>query len=466
MLDQKANATAPSSGFGLIAKPKQAGKLLYLDILRCISILGVLGVHLIMDLELSPVSFLPSADGVYSNLSDLFTYREPAQSFSDVISHLVQLPLKLGWQGVHTFIFISGFGLYLSYLNRKNTESSAENKSQLWLSWLRRRFNRVLPKYWVVITVIFVSRIVFATFDWVSGAEPISRFAVLSVQYLKSLFVTRGLTQASFFSLAGALWYIPLTVGLYISLPLIITFMERRNIRLFEVLLLSVVSTLLFRFIVNLDPCSAPVPFDPTHAACPDPWDWNMHKIFSIHVLYGIFLARLPTFVLGMYAAELYKDGKLDSLTSTFRKRSFLLLFSSAIWVAGNLTSYYKATWPLCDFLLGLGLAGITLSLLYWEKYHIGRGGIACVKTISKISYELFLTHQFIFYILSRFIHPDLIGYTSFSFIYILSVFGISYFLNASTESLTIDNFPVVKDVYNWVEKLVEKKLLKTSQPL
>ncbi|NEQ28376.1 MAG: acyltransferase family protein, partial [Microcoleus sp. SIO2G3] len=51
-------------------------------------------------------------------------------------------PEWFGWQGVHVFIVLSGFGLTYSSLKRDSDIS--------WKKWYVKRFRKVLPPYWMV----------------------------------------------------------------------------------------------------------------------------------------------------------------------------------------------------------------------------------------------------------------------------------------------------------------------------
>ncbi|WP_346289195.1 acyltransferase [Sphaerothrix gracilis] len=424
--------------------------LLCLDVLRCIAIIGVVGVHLIADLEISPVRFYPSSAGITSNLSALLTFSADSYSLQTAIIQLFQLGLKFGWQAVHVFLFISGFGLYLAFL--KTSQPSSELGLQFWLRWLRRRFDRVLPKYWVVLTAIFVIKAGSAVIDALAGQEALSRPAILFTQYLMSLFLIRGLSQASFFALAGALWYIPLIIGLYLCFPILIYLLRRYQISLLALLLGTVLLSLNYRFIINIDPCATPVPFD-VHAACQNPWDWNLHRLFSIHVPYGIFLARLPEFVLGMWFAQLQADGTLAQFLSCWQVRLKILLAGIVCWGLGNIASYYKASWPLCDCLLCLGLVAILLALFYGCEHSPVRHLEWIIKALSKVSYEIFLIHQVVFFLLARVFLADALGYANFSVLYLFVMLFAAGLLNYSCRSLTINSIPFASSLYAWTER-------------
>lgn len=57
-----------------------------------------------------------------------------------------------GWQGVHLFIVLSGFGLTYSCLKKNETIS--------WKHWYIRRAERILPVYWLLSLFGFFFRFV------------------------------------------------------------------------------------------------------------------------------------------------------------------------------------------------------------------------------------------------------------------------------------------------------------------
>lgn len=420
---------------------------LYLDILRCIAIIGVLGVHFLISLKLSSAVFLPSSQGLQENLFSLLDYNN--QNIT-LLAQLPQLFFKFGWQGVHLFLFISGFGLYYSYL-RSTDQKELKYPSRYWLTWFKKRLNRVLPKYWIVISIIFVTKMGLSFLDWIVQEDSPKKLIILPIQYIASFFLLRNFTQATFFSLAGALWYIPLIVGLYMTFPVIIYWVKHKNISLEKILLWTIIISLVYRFIINVDPCAYPVPFQ-VPDVCINPWHWNLQHLFSHHVTYGLFIARIPGFVLGIYAAQLYQKGTLDHWFLYWQNRCFLFIAGFIIWVLGNVTSYYKLTWPLCDFLISLGLIMLFSSVLYFRTYSLNRLVIRGIKGLSSLSYELFLIHQFIFFLLNNLIQPSHLGYVSFLIILLSLLLGLSILLNTSCRNLRIDDFPGISNLCQFFE--------------
>jgi len=446
-----------------LGKVEGKSEFLYLDILKCIGIIGVVGVHLLMTLELSSVDFFPSSQGIRSNIFALLNYSNLDNSIVTFPLKVTILPFELGWQAVHIFIFVSGFGLYLSYLKKQSRQAKSPSVELPWYQWLQKRLNRILPKYWVVLTIIVIVKIAFVIIDWLgeSGQQIFpNRVIILSIQYLMSISLIRGFTQASFYSLAGALWFIPLILGMYLVFPIFIKFINHnhnthRNFQLF--LAITVLVTLVYRFLINIDPCATPIPFQ-IHDGCVDPWNWNLHKIFSLYVPYGLFIARLPEFVLGMYLAHLHFQGSIRKLLKTSHTRLHYFLFGMGIWSLGNVSSYYKASWPFCDLLIGLGLIILLTAVFYARTYPIPPYLRVGIQGISNISYEMFLLHQFVLFLLSSFVVPVDLGYWNFSVLYLIITVSSAWVLYLSCQDLTIQHFPFVKRLLNLIERQLKQR--------
>jgi peptidoglycan/LPS O-acetylase OafA/YrhL len=100
--------------------------LLYIDILKVISIFEIYLVHLMVSLKVNQFNFLPSGDGLKVNFNNFFNGQNFYQEEWKALLFIPQAIFQLGWQGVHIFLFCSGFGLYLSYLNQYYGQIGAE----------------------------------------------------------------------------------------------------------------------------------------------------------------------------------------------------------------------------------------------------------------------------------------------------------------------------------------------------
>ena len=127
--------------------------------------------------------------------------------FTIVLMHLIQsyqIPSWLdkvssfGGAGVHVFILCSGFGLYLSYLN----------KPLSYRDFLHRRFGRI---YWPMAVVCL------ATACWMIFQEKEVLMPLLGNLFLFKMFVP-GLES----SMGGQMWFISTIIQFYLAWPLIL----------------------------------------------------------------------------------------------------------------------------------------------------------------------------------------------------------------------------------------------------
>lgn len=127
--------------------------------------------------------------------------------FTIVLMHLLQsypLPSWLmkassfGGAGVHVFILCSGFGLYLSYLNRPLG----------YRAFLRKRFGRI---YWPMAIVCMVT----AVWMLYQGKEVL-------MPLLGNLFLFKMFVPELESSMGGQMWFISTIIQFYIAWPLIV----------------------------------------------------------------------------------------------------------------------------------------------------------------------------------------------------------------------------------------------------
>ncbi len=148
---------------GIIVKTQ---RLEYVDFLRGYSILTIVLMHLLQSYQLS---------GILKN----------ATSF--------------GGAGVHVFIFVSGFGLYLSYLN----------KPLGYKDFLKRRFGKV---YWPMAVICVLTSL------WMIYLGKDVLMPLLANLFLFKMFVPELES-----SMGGQMWFISTIIQFYIAWPLIVT---------------------------------------------------------------------------------------------------------------------------------------------------------------------------------------------------------------------------------------------------
>ncbi|MDA8174092.1 MAG: acyltransferase [Nitrospiraceae bacterium] len=125
------------------------------------------------------------------------------------IKSLAMLIVALGGEMPRFFIIASGFGLYLSYLRRKDN----------WAVFYKKRFVRILPLYWAAVILIYA-------FHKYSIDEK-DAFKV----FIYHLLLVQTYTK---YSLAyGALWFVGYIAQLYLLFPLLVRFFESRTLKIF-----------------------------------------------------------------------------------------------------------------------------------------------------------------------------------------------------------------------------------------
>jgi len=114
-----------------------------------------------------------------------------------------------GWQGVHIFLVLSGFGLTYSCLKKGGNIA--------WKQWYLKRFERIFPTYWFVCICIFFSLSLFHLInqnDVVINLLKTIRNLVLDIFLLKNFSIS-----TIFPAYNDPLWFIPFIVGFYLIFP-------------------------------------------------------------------------------------------------------------------------------------------------------------------------------------------------------------------------------------------------------
>ena len=137
----------------------------------------------------------------------------PHQSPITLVQQLVAL-FGFGGSLVHQFFLLSGVGLAIGYFSHGVTS---------WTSWSKRRVAKVLVPYWVVIVVTFFSLNALHHFAPERNPEAYSSGTLLAYLTLVRNFVP------SSYSMNTSLWFMPVIIGLYVSFPFLIRFLDRRG---------------------------------------------------------------------------------------------------------------------------------------------------------------------------------------------------------------------------------------------
>lgn len=258
----------------------------------------------------------------------------------------------IGYGGVDIFMFASGMGCYFS-LSRDNDV----------LSFLKRRFMRIMPIYWcfIVVWLIYKSQYIELTVGSVIGN-------VLCVQYFTEL--------GNDFN-----WYISAIWLLYLLAPALKSLVDNID---------SLKKGLLYVGLIIL----VTIPF--------------------IKGSFLIMVTRVPIFFMGMCLAKMgYKDIKI-------RKRDILLIGSVALIgffiLEYFIKKHYDLLWPFglwwYPFILmtpGLCI-GISYIIMCISKYKLGNMIKRIIEKIGESSFELYLVHIFVYDIAAQHVPDELWG--------------------------------------------------------
>jgi peptidoglycan/LPS O-acetylase OafA/YrhL len=331
-------------------------KLPELDFIRGISFAGVAAVHLWL-LEILPRIFQnKSCLGPWSNFIHLcgveqFVIVSPS-NLSNVIFNFFNLIFGIGYQGVHAFFLVNGFGLTMSLLNKSKQKVN-------WSNWFYKRFTRIYPTYWFIAIIYILVQLLFV--------------APVSV----------GIFVRSFTTLDGlpATWFMFILLQLYLIFPILYSWLNRLNPAKFLTL------TLLIKVIVTIISLYFSLKLSGSiNALCP----------------LNIGITRSFEFCLGMAAAKWFVIDS-DKFKSVIDSWQFITVAVIAEIVGTSLaaSSYrinlFDLDIPLglsiSDALIGIGFTGI----LYSFGRLIVRSQVLSKSSqfLAKYSYEAYLIHIF-----------------------------------------------------------------------
>jgi peptidoglycan/LPS O-acetylase OafA/YrhL len=137
-----------------------------LDMMRGFAACWVVGVHF------WSFNFLPPFFG-YSNFSEYLKVVGPAPTFAkffplpfnsvgNIVFDLLNIFFFLGYQGVHIFFILSGFGLAYSRILKPD---------ESWNTFMIKKFFRLYPTYWILLVVSLIipwlrSALFYGYFGW------------------------------------------------------------------------------------------------------------------------------------------------------------------------------------------------------------------------------------------------------------------------------------------------------------
>lgn len=331
-----------------------AGRLVWLDAIKGLAILGVLAHHFVAPATAFKLKI--STEGFPGGL-DLIQSLAHANS-RNPIDFIFLILAGLGYQGVHVFLVASGFALAVADATRPQQVK--------FRAFLGKIVQRLLYPYWVFVVFLAliggVEHVIHMYPGWLIGSS--------KQDFIINFFLLRTLKQDWLWVYPGALWFVPLIVQLYLIYPLLGGAMRKRpTITLIACLAL----TLAFRGFAVLFLSAAPIGVNVSGPQTP----------------LTFFLARLFEFGLGVWFGQYFA-------THTVRLSRGplfgLLAAGLAVWGLGIFSICYKPGLIVCEPLIGLGLSMAMFAIaqgieeLTWVQKPIVFLGTR--------TYSLFLTHS------------------------------------------------------------------------
>lgn len=328
----------------------------------------------------------------HQSLLTLFDYCKGLAIVGVVLVHV--LHGWFGWQGVHVFIVLSGFGLLYS----RRTRGTAEP----WRRWLLRRAERILPTFWLVALWGWLAVVVV---QWLGLSGPSMTVREPTLRLLLDLTLLRNFSYQGMFGYPNAsLWYVPLIVGCYLVFPRLAARVQRQDDGrgLLRLLLWGLATEALCRALAIYALDGVPVGYGhgfwPGLPELPRARDWLPESFpLQLWAPFGLFPTRIGEFLAGMIAAELYVRDPQRVSGALLNPRAALA--GALLWLAGNALLYLGLWgWIVADAAIGLGLSVALLNLAALTQRVLARV-FAAISACGRWSHYLFLSHLLVMYV-------------------------------------------------------------------
>lgn len=291
-----------------------------------------------------------------------------------------------GWQGVHVFLILSGFGLTYSC-------AKSEGKIQ-WKSWFYKRFKRILPAYWIAV-LGSVPFLLFLDIGPKPGVEAGIFKTFLDFFLLNNVFEQfRG-------GGTGAFWYVPLIVGAYLLFPWMYGALKKCSKPRHYLTFFGTIAAIEFSYraiaIYALD--GQPIGYSEkfltlipqTVEALNQQPNW-LFELFQHRAPFGFIPSRLTEFAMGMMAglAAFHKPRQFDRIL--FSRYAGFIGFG--FWLASQTLMYVGLWgWIFADCAISLGLIVWLLNFARFCQTQSTRI-FQIVTTLGIWSYYIYLTHH------------------------------------------------------------------------
>lgn len=303
-----------------------------------------------------------------------------------------------GWQGVHIFIILSGFGLAYSCLIKNERPQSK--------LWYLKRIKKVFSAYWLVLSGLLMTGILnelFLNKGFMSTLT--ASLKLLLKRIFLDFLLLRNCFDKFFYESPASFWFIPFIVSCYLCFPWIFNSLKKYfNTRIYFLILIGVMgSEFVYRAVAIYLLDGLPVGYDqhfffnfiPSLVSVSNNLPDKIYSIplpFTGTALFGFFPARLAEFTLGIVIAfGLVKNSHNCNKTILNPYMGLIGLF---VWSAGQVLLYWGLWgWIFADFVIAIGLILVILNLAYFSQQKLP----LLFRSMSWLgiwSYYVYLTHE------------------------------------------------------------------------
>ena len=273
--------------------------------------------------------------------NEFFYREEPANNF---INGLITDPLNspryifiyiAPFVALHLFIFLSGYGLTLSYINKKVN----------FKSFIIKRISKLYPVFTIALVGLFFYKYI------IFGLEITNETAI---DFLLRYTLIANFIPGKLFVLNGPFWFYSLIVQLYFCFPVLLFLLKKR---VFNIVIVAFIALVLI-FLLN---------------------DYLSYQNFS---LYSIFVGNLPIFIFGMVYSL---HGKAIAKHFKWIVPLAIVLFSLGLY---NMYFWYLSYMIFIVIVLALfNLLKKYKAPKYFKQFLLFSGGL---------SYYIFAVHGFL----------------------------------------------------------------------
>ena len=334
-----------------------------LDMMRGFAACWVVGIHFWYFNFLPPFfgysSFFEYAQVPVSKIAKYFPL--PFNSAGNIVFDLLNIFFLLGYQGVHIFFILSGFGLAYSRILKPD---------ESWSIFMRKKISRLYPTYWILLAIsVIIPRLradlFYGHFDW--------------WLFWRSWII---LDKAIPFS-----WFMFPLIQFYLCFFLIFKYLQKFSIKQF--LFTSFVIKVIYTFLVLI------LGFN-NNVFSPIVGDLSYPGYLAI--------SRLFEFCLGMAMAKVYASNPTLLINYLTKPVTIAIaIIFEILGIMGSLTflkgiKFLGVVLPFglsfCDAFIGFGIFVIVFNICR-KLINLSDLPTRFLTGISHISYELYLT-QFI----------------------------------------------------------------------